>query len=76
LLRSANSLSLAGISVAGAGQAAMASPARTAGSQVTAAASHVKSVKPKRVNQLDGNGYSSKYKSLDPQGRGRCTDRS
>ena len=31
-------------------------------------------MKPNPVNQLDCNGYSTKYKSLDPQGRGRCTD--
>ena len=38
-------------------------------------ASHAtKSVKPNPVNQLDCNGYSTKYKSLDPEGRGRCTD--
>ncbi len=43
-------------------------PARTAASQATAVA------RPNLVNQLDCNGYSSKYKSLDPQGRGRCTD--
>jgi hypothetical protein len=67
-------MSLTGIYMAGAGQAAAASPARTAASHATAVASHVKSVRPNKVNQLDCNGYSSKYKSLDPMGRGRCTD--
>ncbi len=67
-------IGLAGMSMAGVGQAATASPARTAASQPKVVASHVTSVKPNRVNQLDCNGYSRKYKSLDPQGRGRCTD--
>ena len=70
----APAIGLAGMSMAGAGQAATAIPARTAASQAKVVASHVRSVKPNRVNQLDCNGYSRKYKSLDPQGRGRCTD--
>jgi hypothetical protein len=69
----APAMSLAGIYMAGAGQAATASPARTAASQATTA-SHPKSVKPNRINQLDCNGYSKKYKSLSPTGRSRCTD--
>ena len=70
----APAMTVAGIYMAGAGQAAVASPAMTAASQARTAASQVKPVKPNKVNQLDCNGYSSKYKSLDPQGRGRCTD--
>jgi hypothetical protein len=67
-------MSLAGIYTASAGQAASASPAKMAASQATVAASHPGSVKPNRVNQLDCNGYSTKYKSLSPEGKGRCTD--
>ena len=70
----APAMSLASIYMASAGQAATAVPARAAASQATVAASHGTSVRPNRVNQLDCNGYSSKYKSLDPPGRGRCTD--
>ena len=70
----APAMSLAGIYLAGAGQAAAARPAKTVASQATATASHVKSVKPNPVNQLDCNGYSKKYKSLSPTGRARCTD--
>ena len=63
-------LAMAGLTMATSSQASVMHPA----SQATVTASHAKSVKPKKVNQLDCNGYSSKYKSLDPQGRGRCTD--
>jgi hypothetical protein len=70
----APAMSLASIYMASPGQAASAVPARTAGSQATVAASHATPVRPNRVNQLDCNGYSSRYKSLDPLGRGRCTD--
>jgi hypothetical protein len=50
----APAMSLAIIYMAGAGQAATVSPARTAASPATVAASHVKSVKPNKVNQLVG----------------------
>jgi hypothetical protein len=64
-------MAIASLATAASSQAAVARPA----SQATMAASHATSaVKPNPVNQLDCNGYSSKYKSLDPQGRGRCTD--
>ena len=58
-------MALAGLTVATASQAAVARPA-------SMAASH--SVQPNKVNQLDCNGYSSKYKALDPGMRVHCTD--
>jgi len=70
----APAMSLAGLSMAGPGQAATASQAPMVASQATVAASHVNSVKPNRVNQLDCNGYSTKYKSLNPGGKMHCTD--
>jgi hypothetical protein len=70
----APALSLAGLGMAAVSQAAPVSPARMVAGQATTAASHVTSVKPNSVNQLDCNGYSTKYKSLNPQGKGRCTD--
>jgi len=38
------------------------------------AARHVTAVRPNHVNQLDCNGYSTKYKALNPGGKMRCTD--
>jgi hypothetical protein len=67
-------LSLAALTTATAGQAATARPATMAASQATAAASHVKTVRPNHVNQLDCNGYSTKYKALNPGGKEHCTD--
>jgi hypothetical protein len=67
-------LSLASLGMATAGQAAVQGPARPAASQAKVAAHPAKIVRPNRVNQLDCNGYSAKYQSLDPEGRGRCTD--
>ena len=64
-------LALAGISIAASSQATVMRPA----SQATALASHAnKEVVPNRVNQLDCNGYSTKYKSLIAGGKMRCTD--
>jgi hypothetical protein len=64
-------MAIASLAMAASSQASVMRPA----SQATVVASHAaKSVKPNPVNQLDCNGYSTKYKSLDPQGRGRCTD--
>jgi hypothetical protein len=45
-----------------------------AASQATVAASQVKAVRPNHVNQLDCNGYSTKYKALNPGGKEHCTD--
>ena len=64
-------MAVASLAMAASSQASVMRPA----SHATLVASHATSeVKPNPVNQLDCNGYSSKYKSLDPQGRGRCTD--
>ena len=49
----APAMSLAGLGMAGPGQAATASQKPMAASQAAVAASHVKPVKPNRVNQLD-----------------------
>jgi hypothetical protein len=67
-------LSLAALTTATAGQAATARPATMAASQATGAASHVRAVRPNHVNQLDCNGYSTKYKALNPGGKEHCTD--
>ena len=40
----------------------------------TGAARGAKMVKPNRVNELDCNGYSSKYRTVNATGRMRCTD--
>jgi hypothetical protein len=58
-------MALAGLTMAPASQAAVARPVSTAASQ---------SVKPNPVNQLDCNGYSTKYKALNPGMRMHCTD--
>ena len=70
----APALSLAGLGMAAVSQAAPVSPAAMVASHSTTAASHSAAVKPNSVNQVDCNGYSTKYKSLNPQGKGRCTD--
>ena len=67
-------MSLASLGMATAGQASVQGPARAMASQATVLASHPTVVQPNRVNQLDCNGYSTKYKSLSPGGRMRCTD--
>jgi len=64
-------LAMAGLAVAVSSQAAVARPATLA----TAVASHTNGdVAPNRVNRLDCNGYSTKYKSLDPAFKSHCTD--
>src|SRR5580704_10115904 len=64
-------LAMAGLAVAVSSQAAVARPATLA----TAVASHASGdVAPNRVNRLDCNGYSTKYKSLDPAFKSHCTD--
>ncbi len=61
-------LALASLAMAASSQASVMRPA-------TVAASHaVKSVKPNPVNQLDCNGYSTKYKSINPGEKMHCTD--
>src|ERR1700729_1963732 len=63
-------LAMAGLTMATSSQASVMRPA----SQATVRASHFKSVKPNHVNQLDCNGYSTKYKALNPGMRAHCTD--
>ena len=63
-------LAMAGLTMATSSQASVLRPA----SPATVTASHVKPVKPNHVNQLDCNGYSTKYKALDPGMRAHCTD--
>jgi hypothetical protein len=60
-------LAAGGLATATMSQAATMAPA-----PMTAKAPH--HVKPNHINQLDCNGYSTKYKSLNPGGRMRCTD--
>jgi hypothetical protein len=64
-------MAMAGLTIAVSSQAAVARPA----TQATAVASHANGdVTPNRVNRLDCNGYSTKYKSLDPAFKSHCTD--
>jgi len=67
-------MAVAGVAMAPSGLAAVNAPASMVASHGTAAASHVKEVKPNAVNQLDCNGYSTKYTALKPGGRMMCTD--
>jgi len=64
-------MTIASFAMAASSQAAVMRPA----SQATAVASHAsQQVKPNAVNQLDCNGYSTKYKALSPGQKMRCTD--
>src|SRR6266496_4348485 len=67
----APAMSLAGIGMATAGQASVQGQARMAASH---AVHHATSVKPNKVNQLDCNGLSTKYKALKRTGPATCTD--
>src|ERR1700742_4520902 len=60
-------LAAGGLATATVSQAATLAPAHMT-------ATEAKHVKPNHINQLDCNGYSSKYKSLNPGGRMHCTD--
>jgi hypothetical protein len=60
-------LAVASLSMAVSSQAATASPARMA-------ASRPSGVTPHHVNQLDCNGYSTKYQALNTGGKMHCTD--
>lgn len=67
----APALSVAGILGAAApGQATTSTGAQHA----AAAAAHPKAVKPNKVNQLDCNGYSTKYTALRPGSKATCAD--
>jgi hypothetical protein len=64
-------MTIASFAMAASSQAAVIRPA----GQATVVASHAKpEVKPNPVNQLDCNGYSTKYKALNPGQKMRCTD--
>ncbi len=63
-------MAVAGSMMAATGQAAVASPAMHA----SVTASQPKQVQPNKVNMLDCNGYSTKYKSLSPGHKMLCTD--
>jgi len=63
-------LSVAGIL----GAAAPGQAMTTSAAQHAAKAAHHKVVHPNKVNMLDCNGYSSKYKALRPGGKALCTD--
>ncbi len=64
-------MAIASLAMAASSQASVMRPA----SQATVVASHAaKSVQPNPVNQLDCNGYSTKYKSLNPGMKAHCTD--
>jgi hypothetical protein len=67
VLAIAPAMAVAGLTMATAGQAAVHSPAASL-------ASHVRQIKPNAVNQVDCNGYSTKYKALKPGGQADCTD--
>ena len=67
----APAMSVAGIlGVAAPGQAMTTGAAQHAATT----AAHSRVVKPNKVNMLDCNGYSSRYKSLRPGGKALCTD--
>jgi hypothetical protein len=64
-------MAIASFAMAASSQAAVMLPA----SNATVVASHATSaVKPNPVNQLDCNGYSTKYKALNPGMKAHCTD--
>ena len=64
------------LSVAGVLGAAVPGQAMTTGAaqHAATAAAHARVVKPNKVNMLDCNGFSSKYKSLRAGGKALCTD--
>jgi hypothetical protein len=68
-------MAVASVGLATASQAATAAPAKTAasGAGVTTTAARPQ-VKPNKVNNLDCNGYSTKYQSLRKGGKMNCTD--
>jgi hypothetical protein len=64
-------MTIASLAMAASSQASVMRPA----SHATVVASHAtKSVKPNHVNQLDCNGYSTKYKAINPGQKMHCTD--
>ena len=67
----APAMSLATIGMASAGQASVQGQARMVAGP---AVHHATSVQPNKVNQLDCNGLSTKYKALKQTGAATCTD--
>jgi hypothetical protein len=67
-------MAVAGIWMGGPGQAAVTGPAAMTVSQARPAAGSANEVKPNAVNQMDCNGYSTKYKALRPGSKMGCTD--
>jgi hypothetical protein len=61
-------LLVAGLTAAASSPAAVASPTMPTASRASAP------VRPNHVNQLDCNGYSTKYKALNPGQKMHCTD--
>ena len=66
-------LAVAGATMSASSQAAVQVP-RIVGSQATGSAHGAPDVTPSQVNQLDCNGYSTKYTALNPGQKMRCTD--
>jgi hypothetical protein len=62
------------LAAGGLASATMSQAATLVPGHVTAKAAAPQHVKPNHVNQLDCNGYSTKYKALNPAGRMHCTD--
>jgi len=67
-------MAVAGVTMAQVGQAAVRTPVSLTARQASVAASHAKAVTPNKVNSMDCNGYSTKYKSLSPGRKMTCTD--
>jgi hypothetical protein len=70
----APAMAVAGIWMAVPGQAAVTGPAAMTASQAVPAATSANEVKPNAVNQMDCNGFSTKYKSLRSGSKMDCTD--
>jgi hypothetical protein len=67
-------LALASIGMAAASQAAVAAPAHATAGGAGVTNSAQPQVQPKQVNNLDCNGYSKRYRALNPGGKMHCTD--
>jgi hypothetical protein len=70
----APALAISGVLMASPGQAAVTGHAVMTANQARPAAGTAKSVKPNAVNQMDCNGFSTKYKALRPGSKMDCTD--
>jgi hypothetical protein len=68
-------MAVASIGLTASSQAAATAPAKTAASGAAAATTAAQpQVTPRSVNNLDCNGYSTKYRPLNPGGKMHCTD--